>query len=75
MDDVATQNSAPNPDHHRRKLSDLADVMVHLDHTLEDEVRIAHAEVIATMCRAHLTGVYTNLLPDYGIGAGQPWPP
>lgn len=55
MDDVATQNSAPNPDHHRRKLSDLADVMVHLDHTLEDEVRIAHAEVIATMCRAHLT--------------------
>ena len=45
------------------------DVTVHLDGSDEDEVRIAHAEQIAAMCDAHLAGVYTNLLPDYGMVA------
>jgi nucleotide-binding universal stress UspA family protein len=40
---------------------------VHLDGTSEDEVRIAHGEAIAAMCDAHLSGIYTNLLPDYGM--------
>jgi hypothetical protein len=43
--------------------------MVHLDGTGEDEIRIAHGEAIAAMCDAHLAGVFTNLLPDYGMVA------
>jgi nucleotide-binding universal stress UspA family protein len=43
--------------------------MVHLDGTGEDEVRIAHAEAIATQSGAHLTGIYTSLLLDYGMAA------
>jgi len=54
-------------DHHSASTSDrqshsvvgFRDLMVHLDNTAQDEVRIAHAEVIATMCEAHLTGIYT----------------
>src|SRR5579863_1462899 len=40
------------------------DIMTHLDGTAEDEVRLAHAEALATVFGAHLTGVYTNRLPD-----------
>jgi nucleotide-binding universal stress UspA family protein len=42
------------------------DVMVHLDGTSEDEIRIVHAEGLATLFSAHLTGLYTNKLPDIG---------
>jgi nucleotide-binding universal stress UspA family protein len=45
------------------------DVTVHLDGSDEDEVRVAHAEQIAAICDAHLAGVYTNLLPYYGMVA------
>ncbi len=56
----------------RRHFSGLSDLIVHLDGTPEDEVRIAHGEAIAALCDAHLAGVYTNLLPDYGmIAAGD----
>lgn len=47
------------------------DVMVHLDGTAEDEVRIAHAEAIAAQFEAHLTGLYTNALPDAALYAGE----
>jgi hypothetical protein len=51
------------------------DIMAHLDGTGEDEIRLAHAEIIATLFGAHLTGVYTNRLPDISdysspVGAG-----
>jgi nucleotide-binding universal stress UspA family protein len=45
----------------------VSDLIVHLDGTSEDEVRIAHAEAIAATCDAHLTGIYTNVLPAYGM--------
>jgi len=51
------------------------DVMVHLDGGEEDEIRLAHAELIAALAGGHLTGVYTNMLPDiafYADGAGGP---
>ncbi|POR55541.1 universal stress protein [Bosea psychrotolerans] len=47
------------------------DVMVHLDGTVEDEIRIAHAEAIAAQFEAHLTGLYTNALPDAALYAGE----
>jgi nucleotide-binding universal stress UspA family protein len=60
----ATRERSDREQGGRRGLSDL---MVHLDGTSEDEVRIAHAEAIAALWDAHLSGVYTNLLPDYGM--------
>src|SRR5580658_723490 len=40
------------------------DIIAHLDGTAEDEIRLAHAEIIAALFGAHLTGLYTNRLPD-----------
>jgi nucleotide-binding universal stress UspA family protein len=40
------------------------DIIAHLDGTPEDEIRLAHAEALAGVFNAHLTGVYTNRLPD-----------
>jgi nucleotide-binding universal stress UspA family protein len=40
------------------------DILVHLDGTLEDETRLAHAEALACAFGAHLIGLYTNKLPD-----------
>jgi nucleotide-binding universal stress UspA family protein len=49
------------------------DLMVHLDGTDEDEVRLAHAESIAVSFGAHLTGLYANPLPEYAAAfAGEP---
>jgi nucleotide-binding universal stress UspA family protein len=67
MQDISERPSAPAPDHQARAIEGFRDLMVHLDNTAEDEVRIAHAEAIAGMCGAHLTGIYTTLLPDYGM--------
>lgn len=56
-----------------RLLEEYRDVMVHLDGTSEDEVRLAHAETIATLNGGHLTGIYTNIVPDsiiYSAEAG-----
>lgn len=38
---------------------------MHLDGTEEDNVRLAQAEAIALRFEAHLTGLYTNPLPEY----------
>jgi len=40
------------------------DIITHLDATPADEVRLSHAETIATLFGAHLTGIYTNMLPE-----------
>ncbi|MGO8799288.1 MAG: universal stress protein [Roseiarcus sp.] len=49
------------------------DLMVHLDGSDEDEVRLAHAESIAVRFGAHLTGLYANALPEYAAAfAGEP---
>jgi nucleotide-binding universal stress UspA family protein len=51
----------------------LKDLMVHLDGGGEDEVRLAHAEAIATRFGAHITGLYVNPLADYPVAfAGEP---
>ncbi|HLW90925.1 MAG TPA: universal stress protein [Roseiarcus sp.] len=42
------------------------DIIAHLDGTAEDEIRLAHAEALASLFEARLTGVYTNRLPDIG---------
>lgn len=44
----------------------LRDLIVHLDGTEEDDVRLAHAETIARRYEAYLIGLYTNPLPEYG---------
>src|SRR5690349_4701218 len=39
----------------------IRDVLVHLDGSPDDELRLAHAEAIATAHEAHVTGLFTNL--------------
>jgi nucleotide-binding universal stress UspA family protein len=41
------------------------DLIVHLDGTEEDNVRLAQAEIVALRYEAYLTGLYTNPLPEY----------
>ena len=62
-----TKTSSSNSTGTGKGLGGFTDLMVHLDGTSEDEVRIAHGEAIADLCDAHLTGLLTNLLPDYGL--------
>lgn len=45
----------------------IKDIMVHLDGSAEDEIRLEHAQAIASAGRAHLIGIFTNLLPDLTI--------
>ncbi|KLK92266.1 hypothetical protein AA309_14805 [Microvirga vignae] len=42
----------------------IKDVLVHLDGTPRDEERLQHAEAIASISQAHVTGLLTNPLPD-----------
>jgi CBS domain-containing protein len=58
---VKAEDQGPSVSRH---FDDIRDVMVHLDGTSEDEVRIAHGEAIAAVFDAHLTGIYTNPLPE-----------
>lgn len=46
------------------------DILVPLDGTPEDEVRLAHAEALARTHRARITGLYLNPLPDYSYVLG-----
>ncbi len=43
------------------------DLMVHLDGSPEDEVRLEYAQAVVSGGKAHLIGVLTNLLPDLSI--------
>jgi nucleotide-binding universal stress UspA family protein len=48
----------------------IKDIMVHLDGTSGDELRLQHAEAIATPRAAHVTGLFTNPLAD--LAAAMP---
>ena len=45
----------------------IKDIMVHLDGSPEDEIRLEYGQAIASVGQAHLIGVFTNLLPDLSI--------
>ena len=45
----------------------IKDLMVHLDGATEDELRLAYAEALASTLGAHLTGLFTNPVPDSAI--------
>jgi len=45
----------------------IKDIMVHLDGSPEDEIRLEHGQALATAGRAHLIGLFTNQLPDLTI--------
>src|SRR6478735_4839588 len=45
----------------------IKEIMVHLDGSPEDEIRLEHGQAIASAGRAHLIGIYTNLLPDLTV--------
>lgn len=45
------------------------DIAVHLDGSPEDDIRLAHAEFLAKRFDSHLTGLFTNLLPDPALYA------
>ena len=47
------------------------DIAVHLDGSAEDEARLAHAEALAAPGAARITGIFTNLLPDPALFAGD----
>ncbi len=43
------------------------DIMVHLDGSAEDEIRLEYGQALATAGQTHLIGIFTNLLPDLTI--------
>src|ERR1022692_1473499 len=50
----------------------IKDLMLYLDGTADDEVRLAHAESIAARSGAHLTGLFVNPLPEYAVFTAEP---
>ncbi|WP_157961357.1 universal stress protein [Microvirga flavescens] len=49
----------------------IKDILVHLDGTGDDEVRIKHAEALAVSSQAYVTGLFTNPLPDFAAFASM----
>jgi nucleotide-binding universal stress UspA family protein len=47
----------------------ISDIMVHVDGSPQDEVRLAHAEALAQTFKAHLTALFVNRLPGFAISA------
>ncbi len=45
----------------------IKDIVVHLDGSSDDTLRIAHADRLAVLFGAHLRGVYTHLLPEISM--------
>ena len=45
----------------------IKDIMVHLDGSPEDEIRLEHGQALASAGRAHLIGLFTNQLPDLTV--------
>jgi nucleotide-binding universal stress UspA family protein len=45
----------------------IRDVMVHLDGSPEDEVRLDHGQSLASAARSYLIGMFTNPIPDLAI--------
>ena len=42
----------------------IKDILVHLDEIADDELRLQHAEAVASASEGHLTGLFTNPLAD-----------
>ena len=42
----------------------IKDILVHLDGIADDELRLQHAEAVASASEGHLTGLFTNPLAD-----------
>jgi hypothetical protein len=51
----------------KQEITMIKDVMVHLDGSSEDEVRLKFAQAIVSGRQAHLIGVFTDLLPELSI--------
>ena len=51
----------------------IKDILVHLEGNFEDEIRIAYAELLATVHNAHISGILCNIIPDniYSAGYGS----
>ena len=47
----------------------IRDIMVHLDGSSQDEIRLSHAETLAQAFKAHLTALFANRLPGFAISA------
>ncbi|MBM6583861.1 universal stress protein [Microvirga sp. BT689] len=45
----------------------IKDIMVHLDGSPEDEIRLEHGQSLASANRAQLIGLFTNQLPDLTV--------
>jgi len=45
----------------------IKDIMVHLDGSPEDEIRLEHGQALASAGRAYLIGLFTNQLPDLTV--------
>lgn len=45
----------------------IRDIMVHLDGSPEDDIRLEHGQAIASAARAPLIGIFTNPLPDLTV--------
>ncbi|QRM35769.1 universal stress protein [Microvirga sp. VF16] len=45
----------------------IKDIMVHLDGSPEDEIRLEHAQALASANRVQLIGLFTNQLPDLTV--------
>lgn len=45
----------------------IKDIMVHLDGSSEDEIRLAYAEIMVSAWGVHLTAIFTNRLPDLAV--------
>jgi nucleotide-binding universal stress UspA family protein len=43
----------------------LKDIAVHIDGSADDDIRIAHAQNLASVCGYHVTGIFTNPLVEY----------
>lgn len=47
----------------------LRDIMVHVDGSSQDEIRLSHGEALAQSFKAHLTALFVNRLPGFSIAA------
>jgi nucleotide-binding universal stress UspA family protein len=45
----------------------IKDIMVHLDGSPEDEIRLEHGQAFASAVQAHLIGIFTNQLPSLTV--------
>lgn len=70
MNDITLSSSTVAKAHAVRGTA-YRDIATHLDGSPEDETRLAHAEALAASFGARITGIFTNLLPDPALFAGD----